>query len=70
MTMLIRNTETVVLKFCTISILQICKNENITLLIYDYNEPCCGKDQCDMESAAAKSLLRSFVDAGNTTTSK
>ena len=43
----------------------ICKNKNIKLLRYDYNKPCCGKDHCDRESAAAKSLLRSFVDAGN-----
>ena len=32
---------------------------------YDYNEPCCGKDQCDRESAAAKTILRSYVDSGN-----
>ena len=43
----------------------VCKNKNIKLLRYDYIEPCCGKDQCDRESAAAKSLLRSFIDAGN-----
>ena len=43
---------------------------NTNILTYDYNEPCCGKDQCDMESAAAKSLLRSFVGASNMTTSK
>ena len=23
---------------------------------YDYNRPCCGKDQCDCESAATKSI--------------
>ena len=43
----------------------ICKNKNIKLLRCDYNEPCCGKDQCDRESVAAKSLLRNFVDVGN-----
>ena len=32
---------------------------------YDYNEPCCGKDQCDCESAAAKSIIRSSIDSGN-----
>ena len=32
---------------------------------YDFNEPCCGKDQCDRESAYTKTLIRSFVDAGN-----
>ena len=30
---------------------------------YDYNEPYCRKDQCDSESAVAKNLIRSFVDA-------
>ena len=33
--------------------------------MYDYNEPCCGKDQCDRESVAAKSIFRSFIDLGN-----
>ena len=51
--------------YCLKVLYNICKNKNIKLLRYDYNEPCCGKDQCDRESAAAKSLLRSFVDAGN-----
>ena len=32
---------------------------------YDYNEPCCCKDQCDHEAAGTKSLMRSYVDAGN-----
>ena len=32
---------------------------------YDYNEPYCGKDQCDRESAVAKSIIRSFIDSGN-----
>ena len=68
--MLVHITETVVLKFCTIYILQIFKNKNITYLRYDYNKPCCGKDLCDRESATAKLLLRSFVDAGNMATSK
>ena len=44
---------------------ELCKSKAIKLLRYDYNEPQCGKDQCDRESAAAKSILRSFVDAGN-----
>ena len=43
----------------------ICKNKNIALLRYDYNKPCCGKDQYNRESAAEKSLVKSFVDAGN-----
>ena len=48
--------------YCLEVLYNICKNKNIKLLRYDYNEPCW---QCDRESAAAKSLLRSFVDAGN-----
>ena len=32
---------------------------------YDYNEPCFGKYQCDRESAAAKSIIRSFIDSAN-----
>ena len=51
--------------YCLEVLYNICKTKNITLLRYDYNEPCCGKDQCNRESAAAKSLLRSFVDAVN-----
>ena len=47
------------------SIYLLCKQKNLKLLRYDFNEPCCGKDQCDRESAAAKSILRSYVDAGN-----
>ena len=42
----------------------ICKNKKIKLVRY-YNKPSCCKDQCDRESAPAKSLLRTFVDAGN-----
>ena len=32
---------------------------------FDYNEPCFGKYQCDHESAAAKSIIRSFIYSGN-----
>ena len=35
------------------------------LLRYDFNEPQCGKDQCDRGSAAPKTIIRSFVDAEN-----
>ena len=28
---------------------QLCKEQDITLVRYDYNEPCKGKDQCDYE---------------------
>ena len=45
---------------------QICRRYDIELLRYGYNEPCKGKDQCDQESAAAKTIItRSYVDAGN-----
>ena len=44
---------------------QICRRYDIELLRYDYNEPCKGKDQCDRLSAAAKTVIRSYVDAGN-----
>ena len=43
----------------------MCKQKGMELLRYDYNESCKGKDQCDRESAAAKTILRSYVDAGN-----
>ena len=42
----------------------LCKEKKLKLLRYDYNEPCRGKDQCDREAAGAKSIMRSFVDAG------
>ena len=42
----------------------LCQKKGISLLRYDYNEPCCGKDQCDRESAAAKTIIRSYVDSG------
>ena len=35
------------------------------LIQYDHNESCCGKDQCYQESAVAKNLICSFVNAGN-----
>ena len=37
----------------------LCRQKGIKLLSYDYNEPCCEKDQCDCESAAAKSIITS-----------
>ena len=51
--------------YCLKVLYNICKNKNIKLLRYDYNEPCRGKDHCDRESAVANSLLRSFADVGN-----
>ena len=47
------------------SVYNLCKKKNIQLFRYDFNEPCCRKDQCDRESAAAKNILRSNVDAEN-----
>ena len=32
---------------------------------FDCNESCFGKYQCDGEIAAAKSIIRSFIDSGN-----
>ena len=32
--------------YCLKALYNICKNKNITLLRYDFNEPCCGKYQC------------------------
>ena len=42
----------------------LCRQKGIKLLSCDYNEPCCGKDQCECESAAAKSIIRSSIDSG------
>ena len=36
-----------------------------SVLQYNFNKPCCGKDQYVRESAAAKNIIRSYVDAGN-----
>ena len=33
----------------------VCKDKGFTVKQYDYNEPCRGKDQCDCETAGAKS---------------
>ena len=43
----------------------LSKNKCIKLVRYNYNEPCRGKDQCGQEAACAKSLIQSYVDAGN-----
>ena len=43
----------------------MCKDKGFTLKWWDYNEPCRGKDQCDRETAGMKSLMRSYIDAGN-----
>ena len=44
---------------------KLAKHFDISLMRYDYNEPCRGKDQCDRESSGIKTILNSFVDAGN-----
>ena len=36
--------------------MQIFGNKSNILLRYDYNKPCCGKDRCNKDSAAAKGL--------------
>ena len=43
----------------------LCKEKQLALLRYDHNKPSHRKNQCDRESAGAKSVIRSFVDAGN-----
>ena len=43
----------------------LSKDKSMRLLRYDFNEPRCGKDQCDRESATAKTIISSFVDAKN-----
>ena len=44
---------------------KICKTLGITLERHDFNEPQCGKDQCDRESDIARKLMRTYVDEGN-----
>ena len=43
----------------------LCRQKGFRLLTFDYNEPWCGKDQWDCESAVAKSIIRSFIDSSN-----
>ena len=43
----------------------LCKSKSMYLTRYDFNEPQCGKDKCDRESAAAKTIICSYVDAKN-----
>ena len=47
------------------AIFKLCQKKGIQLKRYDYNEPCCSKDQCDRECATAKNIIQSYVDAGN-----
>ena len=41
---------------------KVCQKNGVNL--YDFSEPCKGKDQCDRESSASKSLMSSYIDAG------
>jgi hypothetical protein len=50
-------------KVCPESLFKICKQHKVLLKRLDYNEP--QKDQCDRDSAVARSALRSYVDEGN-----
>ena len=47
------------------SMYRLCEQKGICLLRYDFNEAQCGKDQCECDSAAAKSILLSYLDNGN-----
>ena len=40
---------------------KLCQEKDFTLVRYDYNEPCKGKDQCDCESSGVKTLMNSFL---------
>ena len=48
----------------TMLIFQLSEKQGIKLQRYDLNEPKRGKDQCDLEAAAAKNLKNSYVEAG------
>ena len=47
---------------------KICKENEIQLLRYDYNEPQRGKDQADRESSIAKRYLNAFTHSGHNCT--
>ena len=51
--------------FVVEALYKLCLTIGFTLLRYDYNEPCKGKDQCDRESAGAKAVMNSFVGSGH-----
>ena len=44
---------------------ELCSEKGLILKRYDYNEPCCGKDDCDRVSAGAKCVIKSYINAGN-----
>ena len=43
----------------------LCKKYDINLLRHDYNEPQCGKDQADRDSAVANKFLNAYIHSGN-----
>ena len=43
----------------------LCKKYDTNLLRHDYNEPQCGKDQADRDSAVAKKFLNAYIHSGN-----
>ena len=53
-------TTPLIQKHCT-----DCKNYGNDLCRYDVNKPSKGKDQCDLESASAKTILRIYLQAEN-----
>ena len=44
---------------------QLCKEQDITLVRYDYNELCKGKDQCDRVCAGLETILKGYANSGN-----
>lgn len=44
---------------------KLSKAKGFQLIKYDFNEPCKGKDHCDWDSAAVKTILQSYVDSGS-----
>ena len=47
------------------ALFNISQKYGLTLQRYDFNEPAWGKDQCDRESATAKSYICNYVDNGH-----
>ena len=43
----------------------LCKKYDINLLRHDYNEPQCGKDKANRDSAVAKKFLSAYIHSGN-----
>ena len=47
------------------ALFNLFKKYGLALQKYDFNEPVWGKDQCDRESATAKSCICNYVDNGH-----